>query len=588
MAVEAVVGLRSIRADIPGGQGEVQDGMDAADTGGSPLRVRGRDAPRFTDQRQGSGGAAGQSSNLDIHNPYAGITDPLALVAPFDRKCQPGQTDVNVASATTIGSALSISSRPTLDRIVAGRPWLKATDLVSVPGVPPSALPLLQKRGCATPLRLPEPAPLACSRGSAAIDLQWASVTDISVRLGIPRTTATALVANRPLPQNLYQLVAPRTPGLAASKIERWLSAGAACVTPYPFTYQDRTWRWASGEHGAVIAAADNSDYALIVPSGAVQGNTGVWGTVAYDPNADLPSASLHLYGAFSGEVAVRLPDPSNGVAAVLHDTAPGNPSVSWGSSIGYEPGGTIVAALRSLSDVAAIDRGALCTGDPLGVLDFDGGSLLCAGDSPIDIPLLNLVGDRGTYVARYLAAHPAPGPCHDPDLRTRSLGGFPAGMACGVEANGATATWTFTNNTGAQVFAGLGTSYGSVIQEHAIGSSTFTRRDPEVGDSRGRIGAPFARGLATHGFIVSDVGVRIEKPAGSGPSTFSHVGVGLSEFGGIWAAQNIIDLGELVLGAAQSTRNFAGMAGSRPRSLIKGSTGKPGSPALRTSSRTP
>ncbi len=356
---------------------------------------------------------ASSPPTINLSRPTAGISDPVASMTPFDRNCRAGQVDVNTASPAQISAAFAIPSGPTLDRVISSRPWLKAADVYSVPGVPTSSLPVLQQNGCATPTQQPEPAPQACATGTTAIDVQSATSATMASKLGLPRTTTDALVANRPLPQNLHLVATPRTPGLSDPTIDTLLAAKKFCVTPAPYTFGGVTWRWASAAGGAVITAAGNPTYALIVPSGVVSGPTGAWGTVTPIPGI-LPSASLHIYGTWAGEVGVRLPDPSPGKSVgVIHDTEPGNPSFSWGSNVLHETGGTIITAFHSLSDATAGPLGDLCAAQAMvSKIGGDASSLFCANDSQRDIPLFQIVGLRANTLAGYIGATPASGPC--------------------------------------------------------------------------------------------------------------------------------------------------------------------------------
>lgn len=140
------------------------------------------------------------ASGVNLADPDAGITDPLRGVTPLTRDCADGQTDVNAATADQIAQAFGLTSSPTVDRIIAGRPWLTPLDLLSVPGAALSraSVNTLRHKGCATPLQLPEPAPMACVR-SEQIDLQSATATEVAKGLGLPKNTANAIVANRPV-----------------------------------------------------------------------------------------------------------------------------------------------------------------------------------------------------------------------------------------------------------------------------------------------------------------------------------------------------------------------------------------------------
>ena len=97
---------------------------------------------------------AAVATQIDLTNPTAGINDPLASMPVLDRNCKAGQTDVNTATAAELMAAFHIDA-DTAGRMIAGREWLKATDTISVPGVPSSAYQYIRANGCATPITLP-------------------------------------------------------------------------------------------------------------------------------------------------------------------------------------------------------------------------------------------------------------------------------------------------------------------------------------------------------------------------------------------------------------------------------------------------
>jgi hypothetical protein len=468
------------------------------------------------------------STTLDLTRPTTGIKDSLEAMTPFDRNCKPGQVDVNTASAAEIGSTFVIHSGPTLDRVLASRPWLKAADLNSVPGVPTSSSAVLTQKGCATPTQQPEPAPQSCVAGTDAVDVQSASSEAMALKLGLPHTTADALVANRPLPQNLHLVATPRTPGLSDPKIDRLLAAKAYCVTPAPYTFSGTTWRWASATGGAVVAAAGNSSYALIIPPGTVSGSTGAWGMVTPTPSSNLPGADFHIFGDWAGEVGARMPDPAPGTSVgVIHYTQPQNPSLSWGSSVVHESGGTVITALHSLSGVVAIDRGDLCAGQAMvNHLNHDDSSLLCAGGDPRDIPLLQFAAQLGDEDVRYIASFPDPGPCPNAYTRAQSSGGFPLGVGCGVEVapDQNSATWTFTNNTDDKILHGLVESFGAVYLETGLGDpGGYSRTGTIPDDIYGEVSGPAAHEYVDAGWLLPGTSLSITKRAGSGESAFRH-----------------------------------------------------------------
>lgn len=492
-------------------------------------------------------GMAPTAHAIDVTAPEAGITDPLRGIAPLDRNCKPGQVDVNTASAQSIGSALRINSKPTLDRIIAMRPWLKPLDLISVPGVPPASADLLVSRACATPTQLPMPTPLACQTNTSAVDLQSASADAIAVRLKLPRSVADALVAARPLPQDLDQVVTPRVPGYAQPKLSTLLANGQICVTPAVFTFSGTTWRWASEQHGAVSAAAGKSDYALIVPPRVVAGPTGAWASIKPRFDSPLPRASLHIHGVWTGEVGSRFPDltdPTGGKPGLIHDTADGTPALSWGASVAREKRGTVVAPMRSLSDATAIDLSPLCSTSPVVAQQGrDDGSLLCSGDSPRDTGLHPLLAQRGTYAGRYVTQHPVPGPCGNNGTAISS-GGLPVTMACFTSVSGSSATWTIGNYSGVQYASGFLTAFGSVVRRVPLGNHAFQTGSVTVdGSLYGLVGKEVATKLVRNSnLMLPGTTIGISKTRGSGPSTFRH-DLSLSEWADHWTLFNLLQV---------------------------------------------
>lgn len=466
---------------------------------------------------------------VDLAAPERGITDPIARMDALVLDCGDGEVDVNTASRERLAEGLAIDSGPTLDRIEAGRPWLEPTDLISVPGVGPSTAERLRDGACATPLELPMATPMACETGSRAVDLQAATAAEISRRLRLSRPVAERLVDVRPLPQDLAQIVAPRVPGLSRPKVDRLLADGSICVTPAPFHYEGRTWRWASEQHGVVAAAFDDPRYALIVPPRTTAGPTGAWAAIEpLAPDGSLPRADLDIEGAWADEVATRMPDPApyaGGEPAVKHDTSDGTLAYSWGRSVVSEPAGTIVAAMRSLSVSEGFDRDAVCASNALWTSrGGDDGSLLCAGDSPRDMSLRALLEQRGTAVGTYWASQPEPGPCLD-RARLVSTGSLPWGMFCEPSVNGRTATWRIDNSTGVDVLGGVATSYGTVIAREARGNFEFQYGTATADFSvYSLFQAEFARHLAENvGLMLGGTSIEIRKQQGSGPSTFHH-----------------------------------------------------------------
>ena len=512
------------------------------------------------EDRSAQGTAAAE---IDLGSPEDGITDPLADVVPLQRDCAVGQTDVNSATANEIAAAFSLSTYPTVQQIIARRPWLTALDLTSVPGVPLSkeSMVLLRTRGCARPLELPEPAPLACTR-STQIDLQSASAARIAKGLSLPRTTADAIIAHRPVPQNLDQIVAPRTPGLDPARVASLLSAGRVCVTPMAFDFAGTGWRWVAPDRGAVIEAPRDAQYALIVPPNAVE-DEGTWGRVTPDSSSLLPSADVHLFGAFTGEVAVRLPDVPSGDAVVIHDTSSGVPAFSWGDSTQSEIGGSVVAPLRSLSDVIVVQRDPLCGT----ALEYSF-TILCMGISPRDQLLDLMMQAAASKSAARLNLHPPAGPCNTTsNAALISEGGFPTGMTCSATASGSESSWTFANATSSVIVEGLIESFGAVYRSSVSGGPVPRKSSESIyGGNNGNWSGPLARLLAEEGLVVPGHGLIYEKPRGETLTIVQNTGTDPVAHAVVFALFNLANTADAVLeatGVSAPEINIAGCAGA-------------------------
>jgi hypothetical protein len=457
-------------------------------------------------------------SHVDVDNPEDGITDPAAGVEVLDRNCADGQTDVNTAAAGEIAAAFGLASLPTVDRIIEGRPWLTPGDLVSVPGVGPEREPILAANGCATPLTLPEEAPLACTSDDQ-VDLQVASATQISKKAKLPMVAANAIVAHRPVPQDLTQLVAPRTPGLDVDKVAGLVAAERVCVTPVPFTYVGTDWRWIYPAKGGVVESSHDSNYALIVPPGTVTDST--FGKVTPVLEEPLPTADFHLYRPFTGEVAVRLPDFGAGDPVLLHQAA-GGLSVSWGRSTAAEPGGTVVGPVKSLSEVSSSGLQAFCNRDLLAGYSMN---VFCMDESPRDLPIIELIEKAGRVTGERRAAYRSSGECATAgDVRLIVDGSTPPGLLCSATVNAANqtkSTWTFNNVLAGAIVEGFIESFGGVynvkITEGVSPVATYST-SPGPEDS-GVVSGLVARALADLGVLVPGTARNFVKPQGEAPT---------------------------------------------------------------------
>ena len=292
-------------------------------------------------------------AGLDLNNPVANVTDPAAGLVPVDTACTSGKIDLNNASAAALRTALGVPSDPTITRLIALRPWLKGADLSSVPGIGPSLATQLAPLTCATQPPASTVPPRACTSPNQ-VDLNTASAAIISSKLGLASDVVTSLIAARPLPQNLSQVIAPRVPGFPQPRVDRWTQQGLICVTPAPYSSTDTTYRWATPTFGTV---ATSGTYALIVPAGRTTG-PGAYAAVTPEAAQDgvLPRGDFHIYGDWSGEVGVQLPNAQGHTAAdetVIHDAADG-PRISSGNGAvpGLTPGSVLVAATSLLRSV--------------------------------------------------------------------------------------------------------------------------------------------------------------------------------------------------------------------------------------------
>lgn len=479
---------------------------------------------------------------VDVADPEAGISDPLAGTPVLDRNCADGQVDVNTATAHQIAGVLGLASGPAVEKVIKGRPWLRAVDIISVPGVPVSAAERIAASGCATPTTLPEPAPLACTT-TEQVDLQVASVDQIVTSLKVARPTAERLVANRPLPQALEQVIAPRTPGLTLSIISSMRSTGRMCVTPVPFTYAATSWRWV-GAGGAVVTADGHPEYALIVPPNAVT-NPGAWARVTPQLEADMPTADLNLYRSFVGELAGRLPAP-NGIAPIFfHDAADGL-RVSMGGSVSVV-GGTIVAPLRSLSTVSTSGRDGMCD-----MVEPDTNFLCNALLMPRD-GLLDELGITSAMIdANVLRAQAAPfyneseSPC-PAGPRIRSTGKLATGLFCsaGIGRSLNEAEWTLSNGTGSTSVWGLIQVTGLFYEiRYLSGVPLGPEYTPPTSDSS--LSNSISMAITNGGGLAPGVDVTFRKNAGDAHSKYAFHSLNPGHQTGGFALMNLAKIADL------------------------------------------
>jgi hypothetical protein len=312
--------------------------------------------------------ASSTAPSIDLANPTATVRDPVAALAPVDTECGPGQVDLNTASMGQLGDDLDIASQPTLERVVALRPWLKGSDLSSVPGIGPQAAVALAPKTCATQLVLPAASPLACT-SSSQVDLQAASAAAIATALKLPNVTATDIVAARPLPQDLMQVITPRVRGLARPKLAKLLENDEICVTPAPMFAGGAAWRWGTAAGGVVVR---REHFGLIVPPGRIISSVGAYVSVMpLDPqDGVLPRMDGHIWGPWaSGSTTVALQGPwsSDGEPTarpiVVHTTAEGDRESAGGgvalSTVDGTPTATALQYSLSTSSFGTSDCAA-------------------------------------------------------------------------------------------------------------------------------------------------------------------------------------------------------------------------------------
>lgn len=487
----------------------------------------------------GSAAASITSTSLDLSDPEAGITDPVANMLPLDRNCKPGQIDVNTAAPAVIASAFGLDSSPTVERIVQLRPWLRAADLISVPGVAPARTKVVLAKGCATPVTVPDATPRACT-SDGQVDLQAASATRIRTALEVSKTTADAIVRQRPIPQDLEQIVAPRTPGLGSGHVKEWLAANQVCVTPAPTTFAGTDYRFVYPEHGAVISSSVDPRFALIVPPGIADNS--VFGKVTPISDRDLPTADFHLYGTFTGDVAVRLPDVGFGNPVVFHGATDGV-RLSTGNGVIAEAVGTVVTKLASLSEVASSSVDFEC----LTGLSY---STFCSPTSSFDQLLLDRFADDGASIATQMNAAQdrfpnADGECSEASTFLVSSGSTPLGIVCSATTNqtGTESTWTFENVFAGDflIFSNVGTPYFVDVTAGAAPRSSFTTSPGPA--NNGTLQGPIARALADHGVVLPGHARNFVKGAGDNATTVTSTGANPGVLAVAYALMNVTDI---------------------------------------------
>lgn len=479
------------------------------------------------------------ASTLDLHDPEGGISDPTAPLAPLNRDCRPGQVDVNTASGGDIAQAFGLESGPTVDRIIDLRPWLRTVDITSVPGVGPSKASVLATNGCATPEQIPEAAPLACTRDEQ-VDLQAASVAELRRSLQLSTTTAEAIVRQRPIPQDLYQIAAPRTPGLGPGRIRELLASASVCVTPAPTTFRGTDYRFVYPDAGAVIGSTVDPRFALIVPPGAAEAAT--FAKVTPLDGQDLPTADFHLYGSFTGLLAIRLPDVGLGEPVVFHDADDGV-RLSSGSGVVAEDGGTIVAAVSSLSEASSSSVDPAC----LSGLSY---STFCSPTSSLDQLLLDRFStDAASTAAQMNEAQrrlpAADGECYEPWTLLVSDGSVPLGVLCSATMSGdeQESTWTFENIFAGEflVFESAAAPYFIDVSGGAAPRSAYSTSPGAT--NNGTYSGPVSRRLADFGIVVPGHARSFTKRAGDPATVVTSTGANPAVLAVTYALLNVTEV---------------------------------------------
>jgi len=461
----------------------------------------------------GADSAAPTSFNLNA--PAAGIHDPASALTPLALDCTAGRVDINTASEAAIGSAIGIASIPTLDRIVASRPWLRSVDAVSVPGVGPARASTLASALCATPTTLPAAASHAPPAGFTGVDLQVATAQQIADAGLLPLPVAQRLKAYGPLPDNLHQIAAPAVPGLSDPTIDKLLGSARVALTPYPFTYQGTTWRWVGHDGGAVVSAAADTRYALYVPPASVSGN-GAWATVTPKANEldRLPTAGYHIYGAWTPEVGVQTPNVDGESAAgetVIHYATDG-PHISTGTGAVAGPvAGTVIVAASSLSDFITTLAQQGCIQNERYLSPT---SQLWCIQNLRDTPLADVFKSTLAYQAHFAGTQP--GPCPVPSNPLMTVHGSMYSMTCTRAAtSGTTGTVTWRNDSGDAL------RFGNVYryQKSPAGLDVGINRNPDKGRFTTRIFDGMSDGM---GVIPPGDGFDVTVHQGDAPATTS------------------------------------------------------------------
>jgi DNA uptake protein ComE-like DNA-binding protein len=359
--------------------------------------------------------------------------------------CSPEQVNLNSASSAVLQTALGVS-RPVADRVVAARPYLQVTDLLAVNGIGPGGLKVIlaSHKVCAAPSSTPPQVDKPCTDRS--VDIQAASASELVAALGVSRSNAEKIVANRPY-ATLRHLIPERVGGAGKGELDRVVAK--SCLTPAPVRTATASYRWAYRSQNTPVARGGAT---MLVPAGVIDG-TGGWASItdAASPfDLDGPTADFHIWVPWQGgsdQVQVALPVsadeavlPADIYTPVLIHAVGADPIVHHGSAVTVV-NGRISTWTSSLS---------LFVSSPFGIsLLHDTDPLVSRGDLVIKA-MRAVVGARGSS--------PTCGPLTS--WRSKTAGNaiehqaLPLDRApllyCVEDGPGSAGRWRVVNNTGA------------------------------------------------------------------------------------------------------------------------------------------
>lgn len=426
---------------------------------------------------------------IDLSNPTATINDPAGSLPYVNTECQPGQTDLNTASATTLTADLGIPSGPTVNRLIAMRPWLKGSDLSSVPGIGPALAAQIAPHTCATQLILPPATPLACTSANQ-IDLQTESAATIASNLGLSLNAAQILVSARPLPQNLQQLTSPRIPGFPTPISSQLAANGSLCITPAPLLAGGSAYRWATPNGGTVVS---REGFSLIVPPGRVTNPAGAYAQVTpMAPDSGiLPQADFEIDGTWNEwntTVAVQGPYIAPGAPGgpvVLHAASDGERfSIGSGAVLSMVNGApTVTAAETSLSP--SVFGYTPCAGSDPATFGGNPACLQAMTDGSLNQAWLDNATASGQSAQTSLADQRH---CANAGTGTVDSGSLPFGMLCdsSFDAPSGDATWTMTNKAYLDIAHGLVS--GEVVYDYSTSGGQYNNPPSLTGGAESNI----------------------------------------------------------------------------------------------------